>query len=273
MKGRKAAGLSVLVIIYIITILNIVHIFRSIDKDVDFASMENVLSSNIAFRESFINIYGLFEKVSGVNIIDDKENGYIIKQDNGHLLWVGVTKQIIQETVVRLDHMLKVREYLEQQGIDSLYVQTPSKNSADEMNLPYGVHDYLIEMQDSQISYLREHGMKILDLREEFAKKGYSLEEVFFKTDHHWKPLYAFYANEIIADYMRGLGFLTDEEALDIKNYEVNTYRNWFLGSIGKRVGIYYAGIDDIDLIYPKFDTLLSFGLGGGLKTKERVLL
>ena len=57
---------------------------------------------------------------------------------------------------------------------------------------------------------------------------------------------------------------MTDEEALDIKNYEVNTYRNWFLGSIGKRVGIYYAGIDDIDLIYPKFDTLLSFGMGGG---------
>ena len=40
-------------------------------------------------------------------------------------------------------------------------------------------------------------------------------------------------------------------------NYTVTTYKKWHLGSRGQRTGIYYAGIDDFNLIIPDFETTL----------------
>ena len=259
MKSKKAIGALLFIMLYAITFSNI-HSIATIEEQITTESVEKILSDHIIFRNSFINLYGLFQKITGVNIIDDKENGYIIRQENGQLVWVGVTKGQIDESSKRLNNMLRFKKYLDMHGMECLYVQMPSKNSPDEMHLPVGVTDHLMELQDYQVHYLHNNGMRVIDLRDEFKHRGYHLEDVFFKTDHHWKPEYAFYANEIITKYIARLGFNINEAALDAENYEIDTYYDWFLGSIGKRVGIYYAGVDYINFIYPKFDTLLSFG-------------
>lgn len=43
------------------------------------------------------------------------------------------------------------------------------------------------------------------------------------------------------------------------KNYNIKIYKEWYLGSEGKRTGIYYTGIDDFDIITPKFETDFDF--------------
>ena len=53
-----------------------------------------------------------------------------------------------------------------------------------------------------------------------------------------------------------------DERISDIQNYTVTTYKKWHLGSRGQRTGIYYAGIDDFDLIIPNFDTSIQNDAG-----------
>jgi hypothetical protein len=45
----------------------------------------------------------------------------------------------------------------------------------------------------------------------------------------------------------------------DIRNYEVKTYPTPFLGSLGRRIGILYAGCTDkISVITPRFDSSLT---------------
>lgn len=221
---------------------------------------EEYLCDNILAKDTFINIYGFFQKVMNVNIIDDKDNGFLVKQDNGQLVNVGVQKYQVEDSKNRLDNMLLFNQFLNSCGIECVYFQMPAKNSKNENHLPNGVRDYGDELRDYTVEYLSDGGMRVIDLRKEFEDTGYLLQDVFFNTDHHWRPKYGFITNEIIAECLSQYGFEISETALDINNYTIETYRDWFLGSIGKRVGIFYAGVDDIDLIYPNFETYLSFG-------------
>ncbi|MCM1500556.1 MAG: hypothetical protein NC124_19000, partial [Clostridium sp.] len=60
----------------------------------------------------------------------------------------------------------------------------------------------------------------------------------------------------IMAEYLEEIGWAgLDDKIRDMANYEVITYDKWHLGSNGQRTGIAYAGIDDFDLILPKFET------------------
>ena len=82
----------------------------------------------------------------------------------------------------------------------------------------------------------------------------------FFYTDHHWKPEFAFYTfNKVAKVLNNNYGFNISEDITNQLNYDKKIYSNYFLGSLGKRVGKYYAGLDDISLITPKFETDLRY--------------
>ena len=55
-------------------------------------------------------------------------------------------------------------------------------------------------------------------------------------------------------------GFEYNEQYTDLKNFNIETYEDWFLGSYGKKTGrfIVSGGAEDIDIITPKFDTDLT---------------
>lgn len=64
-----------------------------------------------------------------------------------------------------------------------------------------------------------------------------------------------------------------DEKIRNMDNYSVTTYEDWHLGSRGQRVGIYYAGIDDFDLILPNFETYVErWGTEDGGSLQEMVI-
>ena len=50
-----------------------------------------------------------------------------------------------------------------------------------------------------------------------------------------------------------------DPETYDLDNYNIKTYKDWFLGSLGKKTGNVYAGIDDFELITPNYATDFDF--------------
>jgi len=105
-------------------------------------------------------------------------------------------------------------------------------------------------------------GVETIDLREEILAEKLEYSSLFFRTDHHWTSETAFWAYTKIIAYMNNnYQFGIDERYLDIENYTIKTYEDWFLGSQGKRTGIYYAGVDDISLIYPKFHTQMSLSI------------
>lgn len=198
----------------------------------------------------FININGLSHK-----LFDQRSMNNVIKMENGHLEEVvpavGVGEQA-KETI-------RLKDALAEKEIPFLYVQVPYKISKYEELLPIGVEDSSNQNADALLALLAEGNVPVLDLRERFWQEGINQYDLFFKTDHHWTPEAAFLAYGEVISYMRAnWGLNIEDSYTDSGNYIEEKYEDWFLGSRGKRVGLYYAGVDDITLLYPSFSTQMS---------------
>ncbi|MFR2965661.1 MAG: DHHW family protein [Anaerovoracaceae bacterium] len=104
-----------------------------------------------------------------------------------------------------------------------------------------------------------ERDIKYLDLRQEIKKDGIDWVRCFL-TDHNWTPRAAIWAAEKLFETIsHELDIEFNGDLYDLSNYNIKLYEDWFLGSLGKRTGKYYAGVDDIELITPKFETSFDF--------------
>lgn len=94
-----------------------------------------------------------------------------------------------------------------------------------------------------------------------FEEERIPTDELFFRTDHHWKEYPGFVAYQpLCKDLESRYGFDYTKEYADYSNYSVKVYPNYFLGSIGKKVGRYFKwqGLDNIRLITPRFETSMT---------------
>lgn len=213
------------------------------------------IDSRVFNRSDFINIYGLAQRVTGNRRIYDSGSASsdVVKLDNGMLSFVmpkSVDLQKNAEKTAVLDAHLK------NEGIRLLYVQLPSKISKIDNQLPTGVHDYSNENSDTMLTALKSRGVATFDLREEIFKDKLNHYSLFFRTDHHWKPETALWAAGKISDKLNSdFGFNINMNLINENSFSIKLYKNWFLGSQGKRIGQYYAGTDDFALILPKYKT------------------
>lgn len=220
---------------------------------------ENQLN-NIACRYQFIELNGGLSKVLNKNLVladDPKDNTYRLK--NGYLTFINEKQELIPEYA---DNMTELNDYLTERGINLLYVQVPHKNSKFDNLLPEGVEDYTNENADEFLSLISEGGIDYIDLRQVMYDEGINQYDMFFKTDHHWKPETGLWAVSKIFDYLNiNYGYNISESLCNIDNYNIDVYKDIFLGSQGKKTGLLYGGLDDISLIYPKFNTNLTFSV------------
>lgn len=111
---------------------------------------------------------------------------------------------------------------------------------------------FLSALENSMIPYV--------DFSKELIKSDISVRDMFYYTDHHWKTNTGFVATGIICEMLHTkYDFNYNAQYTDVKNYEIKTYKDWFLGSRGKKVGKYFTwnGADDFELIIPRFQTEL----------------
>ena len=155
-----------------------------------------------------------------------------------------------------VESMGALKDQLDRRGIPLLYVQAPFKLPENEQQLPDSVKDYANDNVDRFLEGLDAKGIDYLDLREGFWSQGMTQNQLFFDTDHHWTIDGAFKGYGRIADRLnRDYGFHIDKKYTDIDNFNRKTYRDYYIGSMGRRVGKAFGGIDDFTLITPKFDT------------------
>lgn len=197
--------------------------------------------------------------------------------DINSVLLRGINTRVVkktQDTVLRLDDgtLTKVAEEVpdsifekcsqnvaklqKDSDIPLLYVVAPFKGEGD--GIPENAKTFAKNNSDRFLAMLKEKGVNTLDLREKMKEQGITTAEMFFKTDHHWEPKGGFWANgEICKKLNEDYGFEYDESSIDLENYNIKTYKNRVLGSLGKMVGTYFSegGLDDFDLITPKFKT------------------
>ncbi len=207
---------------------------------------------------SFINIYGLSQKVAGNRCVYEQEGAVskVVKLDDGSITFVMDKENNLPQKAEKISDFNKK---LKSQGLDLLYVQLPFKINKFEKGLPTGVEDYSNENADVILAGLDDRGVETFDLREEIAKEFSDYPPLFFKTDHHWKPETGLWAaNKIAGKLNSDFGFSIDTSLLEKDRFAVTTYKEQFLGSMGKRVGIYYAGTDDFSLILPRYQTDMS---------------
>lgn len=219
-------------------------------------SIENIFS-DFEEKYKYVNLNGWFQKIIDKRVVEDAEqkNG-IVKLNNGHLAFLSAP----MDTTEISQKVSELNTYIENNGCDFVYIQAPFNISKYDPMIPNGVVDYTNENLDTFLSGIANNGVKYIDLREEMYKDGLNQYDYFFRTDHHWLPEGGFWAFRRIASELSvKYGFEMDEKILDSNNYQKKVNEDCFLGTLGRRVGEYYAGYDDISIITPKFETDLTF--------------
>lgn len=248
------------------TVLKCTDTFAGIVKEKRLLSskteIEEAIQANFKSHDNWINLNGLFQRTIGTTIIKNPENGdadlensEVYKLDNGQIMYSSDKKDVKYYA----SQITKLSTLTQERGIDFLYVQIPFKIQNDEV-MPVGTKEYGNENADELIKLLKEKQVSTLDIREKIEKNGYKYEDLFFNTDHHWKPSAGLWAAGQIAEALRErYKVRTYDYYYDINNYEIKTYKDWFLGSLGKKTGAWYAGVDDFDVIAPNFNTNFDF--------------
>ncbi|MBQ7578012.1 MAG: hypothetical protein IJT21_07100 [Synergistaceae bacterium] len=116
--------------------------------------------------------------------------------------------------------------------------------------------DFSNQNADRFLTLLDNYGVKYYDLRKNLHDQGMNHHEAFFRTDHHWKPESGLWAaGETLKILRDNYNWPVNPEILNPENFDYVIYRNWFLGSQGKKIKLVRTKPDDISLIYPKFET------------------
>lgn len=231
------------------TILN--GIFNLVDNTV--LDMEKKYADNDLLRSEFININGGIHRLMDKKIVEDvSKNSKVFKLDNNQLTF----SYPEYDTDYCVENILELNKHLQQKNIDMLYIQAPSKINKYDVKLPKGVSDYTNENADKFLYGLKDHNIPFIDLRKVIEKENLDYDELFFNTDHHWKTETAFGAYKNVMEFLSENNNKSyDKKTTDMNNFVSTKYKKAFLGSLGKRVGKWYGGVDDYTLMYPNFDT------------------
>ncbi len=236
-----------------------------VDQEIDYNEwtpelgnkFETDIASTFYKKFGFVNLNGA---ISGA-LRQPYMNG-VVKLNNGYLL-TAFTRSSDQVLEGYAETVIKINEYLKSRGTPLLYANTPYTSGKYDPELPEGIEDYGNDNCDRFLKMLDDAGVDIIDFRETMHKDGIDHYEMMYKTDHHWTTEAGFYAYGYLENYIKEkTGCRVDERISDIDNYTITKYEKWHLGSNGQRTGIYYAGIDDFDLILPDFETLIQNGDG-----------
>ncbi|MDR0858221.1 MAG: hypothetical protein LBN97_04235 [Oscillospiraceae bacterium] len=213
------------------------------------------------FDGFWIDLNGLMGRILGQREIND-----VYKLSNGQLTWhpapVEFVPNIPAVIAPGVSALTALNEFLTDNGGELLFVLAPSKVSKFENMLSAEAYDPENLEADAFVEALGANGVDYLDLREVFHGLGCDdYAQLFYATDTHWRAeTGAFYGYREIVRALENYGWIAaaDPQLTDIAAFEKTTYKNFFLGYYGKRVGRYFGGTDDFVVIRPAFETFIT---------------
>lgn len=214
-------------------------------------------SSYFYKKTEFAENYGMLQRLLGKHIVDDPVSCRRVYRGENEVLYYTVPVRNVNEKAVK--NVAKLKKTLDKEGIPMLFLIAPNKHTINSVNFPQGVLDYNTTNLDDLSNRLKESGVDVIDLNQEFFKDGLDENTSFYKTDTHWKNETAFWGYNKLIDYLANdyvYNFDNDKEVSSISSYNVKNYAKSYIGSMGKRVGQKYVKQkDDYSLLLPKFDT------------------
>lgn len=222
------------------------------------ANINNDSDKLLSYHNYMMDVNSVRENLIGTRIIDKTET-LVVKSNSGTLLGYFQDEENDGDIEKQTEKLLNTQRLAENSGAKFLYCSLPPKDYYEE--IPPNVIFYNRTNHERLIDSLTKEKVPNIDFIREFNKQNYNVNNLFFYTDHHWKPKTGFVATRIILDKLKSIyGFEYNSMYSNFDNYTIDTFHNHFLGSYGKKVGSYFtwSGLDDFDLIKPKFKTLFT---------------
>ncbi len=212
----------------------------------------DAFDEKIAGFDRFLSIYGTTQNLLGTSVYEDAGYQYLIKDTRNFLHYYTPAEDAAPYAarVATLSHTLEAAD------IPLIYLQAPTKEIEGYTIFPPGIDYKNDENSDNMLKLLRENGVNVLSFREVFAEDGTDPGTLFYRTDHHWTTETAFRAFSAVLPYLNTqMDWSLDTALGDSKNWNSLFFAQSFLGSIGRRVGVELAGLDDYTYLEPAFAT------------------
>lgn len=263
---KRIFAIVFLVILFVFSAVNFAYNKEKLNAEVlniiqggisaeEISGFESIITENLYKRMTFIEGYGLVQR-----ILDKREcnNFSYIMDENGFLHYASFYREADTRLFEYAMRVRRMQDYAESKGTKVLFVVPPGKYNKSytkfRVGMPVNNPDPIV---DEMLFYLNRLGIETLDLRESFPNDELSYEETFFRTDHHWTIPAAFYATgQVVNKIEECFGRQLDKNGYytDINNYDVVTYKSGMLGSMGRRTGAVYCGVEDFTALLPKFE-------------------
>lgn len=218
-------------------------------KDGTFANdVDEWFSDQFIGRDYFIYIRYLMQKFTGQ------------KEVNGvYLTSKGLMEKIEKEDEEEVTRIIEsVNKLYEQTEVKTYFMLVPNSATVNSSKIPWPAETVNQEKQIEEIYSSLNSGITTIDVTGTLKKKN--SEYLYYKSDHHWTSLAAFYALQTAASTLG----LSEIKESDYTVYPVTTS---FKGTLSEKVGaIGYK--DQIDIYVPKDDTeYLYINEGEGTKS------
>lgn len=213
------------------------------------ASIERGISNSIPYKYKICELQMILEKYIGKNIFLEYDGTVVL--NNKYLDYWFKTNSITKalQCIQEFNNFIKNKS-------DFIFVMYPSKNSKYDNQLPIGLKDNNNKTSDQFLNSLNINNIKTLDLREKVLNDYSSQYEMFFVTDHHWKPSAGLWAaKEICKELNNSLKWEIDISLLNKSKFQNIILPNYFLGTQGKKLTLSYAKTEDFEIIEPLYET------------------
>ncbi len=192
-------------------------------------ALEKYLADQFPARDGLVAVKTLAEIAAG-----KRESGGVYFAKDGYLIDV-FTDYPQQQTKNNLSTLLKLQEKLKGIGIGFKVMLVPTASQILKNKLPAFAPS---ADQTKVLKAAKEMGLQVLDITDVLA--SHSDEYIFYKTDHHWTSLGAFYA---YASWMQSMGRVP----ASLSDYKKEELSRNFRGTTYAKTNLPYAAFDVID--------------------------
>ena len=235
---------------------------RIVDKIYTYRdNLEKRINEKIFGKLWFVDIFGLIQRIMGKQLVQTKEFE-IFKDSDNKLNMVdlqhndAISKTFSHDLGDLLRNLDAFKKKTDRLDIPLLFVIVPPRIFKGHTRLPIGIEKSSFDESVLVIDSLTKLQVDYIDLEKELLVDEIPLDKVYYKTDHHWTIQTSFWAYKKIIHRLRNrYGYNFDPSYVDISNFRTLGFKQGFLGSIGNRVGRYFAGIDDFSYLEPTFET------------------
>ena len=193
--------------------------------------IEDWFSDQFIGKNGFVHLKYTMQKTMGIKKMDDVylSKGSLIQE----------TAKMNEEAVNK--NLDAINKFYETNQINTMFLLAPNAVSMNHDDLPKNA---FVRNQKAQMDYIFDHlnpNIARIDIRDTLKKE--KDQYLYYKTDHHWTSLGAYYGASEVADYMKW-----DFPKIDEYTKYPLTYD--FKGTLSKKTGS-FGYKDEIDIYVP----------------------